>query len=378
MDPAIVSVFGQPPHEVDISETHVRGNDAAVITLLCMATVAVLLRFVARVSTQNPLKIDDWAIVVALLFIGGTAGLSIAGGAFGAGTHVWALTLPDVTFIFKILYAYTYIYASACATTKISILFFYCRVFSPLNMYLKWAIPFGFFITISYPIIIWVTMANCCKPVHYYWTQFSGAMGTCIDINTFFLALGIINMLNDFVVLLIPFPRIIKLQMNKRKKIAICGILAVGCFVCVASIVRIYYLYQFMSAIDVTWLMGPVFIWSTIEPAIAIVCACLPHLAPLCRLVYRSGLSSYGRNKTSSGSSTTPWRPWNGPRVGSRPEGRALFFSNADDEIGLTSTAMAKDSLRKHNSNESTLDGNPQSQCIHVQSSFVQTASKDC
>jgi hypothetical protein len=71
-------------------------------------------------------------------------------------------------------------------------------------------------------------MAGACRPVAYFWTQFSGAKGTCIDINRFFLALGILNMLNDFIVLTIPFPRIIKLQMTLRKKLAICGILAVG------------------------------------------------------------------------------------------------------------------------------------------------------
>lgn len=42
--------------------------------------------------------------------------------------------------------------------------------------------------------------------------------------------------------------------------------------------------------IDVTWLMGPVFIWTTIEPCVAIVCAYLPHLAPFSRQVHESVL----------------------------------------------------------------------------------------
>lgn len=72
-------------------------------------------------------------------------------------------------------------------------------------------------------------MANACKPVSFFWTQFSGTTtGKCININQFFLALGILNMLNDFIILALPFPRIIKLQMTLRKKVAICGIMAVG------------------------------------------------------------------------------------------------------------------------------------------------------
>ncbi|BCR90583.1 uncharacterized protein ACHE_60469S [Aspergillus chevalieri] len=119
-------------------------------------------------------------------------------------------------------------------------------------------ICFGFFITISYPLTIWFTMANCCRPVSYFWNKFSGAKGTYINANQLFLALGIINILSDFIVLLIPFPRIVAPQMSIRKKMAICGIMAVGVFACIASIVRIYYLSLFMNAADVNWLMGPV------------------------------------------------------------------------------------------------------------------------
>lgn len=87
---------------------------------------------------------------------------------------------------------------------------------------------FGGFLTLSYPIVVWVTMSNSCRPVAYFWTQFSDTEGECVDVNMFFLAAGIINMLNDFVILVIPFPRIIKLQMTLRKKLAVCGIMAVG------------------------------------------------------------------------------------------------------------------------------------------------------
>lgn len=130
--------------------------------------------------------------------------------------------------VIQILHSYTFVYAAACASTKVSILCFYIRIFTPLDRYSRYAIAFGFFLTISYPIVVWVTMGNCCRPISFYWNQFIGAKGTCIDVNTFFLALGIVNMLNDFIVLLIPIPRILKLQMTNRKKLAISAIMAVG------------------------------------------------------------------------------------------------------------------------------------------------------
>lgn len=97
-----------------------------------------------------------------------------------------------------------------------------------MDRYLEVAMSFAGFLTFSYPIIIWVTMPNCCRRVSYFWHQFFGAKEKCIDVKSFLLAVAVLNMVNDMVVLIIPFPRIVKLQMTRRKKFAICGIMAVG------------------------------------------------------------------------------------------------------------------------------------------------------
>ena len=54
--------------------------------------------------------------------------------------------------------------------------------------------------------------------------------------------------------------------------------------VCVASLIRIYYI-TFLKSGDYTWVIGKVFMWSSIEPCIGILCACLPTLHPLIRTV---------------------------------------------------------------------------------------------
>lgn len=88
---------------------------------------------------------------------------------------------------------------------------------------------FGWFQTLTYPIYLWACMGCLCQPRNYFWLQFGGTVtGKCINVASFFIGAGILNMLNDFILLLIPFPRIWKLQMRRDKKIAICAILAVG------------------------------------------------------------------------------------------------------------------------------------------------------
>lgn len=67
LDSAILAIFGPPPDSIDVADSRVGENNAAVIALLCLATVAVILRFVARISLRNPLMADDWAILIALV-----------------------------------------------------------------------------------------------------------------------------------------------------------------------------------------------------------------------------------------------------------------------------------------------------------------------
>jgi hypothetical protein len=50
--------------------------------------------------------------------------------------------------------------------------------------------------------------------------------------------------------------------------------------VCVASVMRIYYLQVLRTSTDVTYAMGNVFIWSSVQPAIGIVSLCLISLRP--------------------------------------------------------------------------------------------------
>lgn len=85
------------------------------------------------------------------------------------------------------------------------------------------------FFACTYPIIMWTVMASACRPISFYWRQYAGATdGTCIEVLNFFLIFGIINMVNDIIILAVPIPRIIELHMNTRKKASVTGIMLLG------------------------------------------------------------------------------------------------------------------------------------------------------
>lgn len=143
-----------------------------------------------------------------------------------------------------------------------------------------------------------------------------------------------------------------------------------------------------MSAGDMTWLMGPVFIWSTIEPSVAVGCAYLPHLAPLARLAHQSILSSLHSQRCTAISSERLGGP-NGSlgqslQRGNKTNNREPTFdyrfdqmrrSANDDEIGLTNFVTVGPNEGIHHSNDSVFEDIRHNRSIAVHSSLVQSAS---
>lgn len=83
-------------------------------------------------------------------------------------------------------------------------------------------------------------------------------------------------------VAVIPVRGIWNLQIPNRQKIAVLGILTIGWFVCIVSVLRVFALNEFQKhQDDATYYSAPTAYWSCIEANLAIVCASLPALKPL-------------------------------------------------------------------------------------------------
>lgn len=148
-----------------------------------------------------------------------------------------------------------------------------------------------------------------------------------------------------------------------------------------ASIVRIWVLVQYTRSTDVTWAMGTLFIWSTIEPAVAIVTACLPHLAPMFKMATAKVKSSSGTE--GAGSSGKPQRltSLSRDRQDGRKRDRGPYFDfgtttmGNDDEIGLTNYVEAPPNAENNSSIASESEEPHQNRSITIKSSFVQTTA---
>ncbi|OJJ42185.1 hypothetical protein ASPZODRAFT_77553 [Penicilliopsis zonata CBS 506.65] len=276
-----MSPFGDAPAGTDLTANRRLQDNAAVTATYIMAVLAIALRFYTRFRVQQAaLAADDWTILVSLLGVTATFISTIIGGYYGLGRHVWSVPLADVEGLIHILFAYVLLYFIAVPLVKLSVLLFYRRIFG-----MRWTLWFCAGLTVGYWAGCTAAFLSCCRPLSYYWMQYSHPdSGKCIfELYPFYIGNAAASMATDVLILTVPMPIVWKLHMRRSQRLLVCSIFLLGSFVCVASVVRIYFMTFLATSADITWIMGNVFIWSSVEPCIGIVCACLPTLQPLLR-----------------------------------------------------------------------------------------------
>ena len=67
---------------------------------------------------------------------------------------------------------------------------------------------------------------------------------------------------------------------------------------------------NYQSAADLQQIQGPVFIWSSVEPSVGILGACMPTFPPLVRLVKekaRKGYATYASHNSTNPANSNMW-----------------------------------------------------------------------
>ncbi|KAL8852978.1 MAG: hypothetical protein Q9221_002126 [Calogaya cf. arnoldii] len=296
------------------------------VALAIISTVAVALRFMARKHQKISLSWDDYLVLAAL--VGCTLRLSqwafrfrtadtceqifaLAvctvegyGARIGTGRHIWVVG-PENTKKFLVLsYIFQLVYNCCAICVRASIMAFYLRVFPRHTTPAWWRACFLAisFIYLGGGIAGIAASIFICTPISYFWTRTGN--GHCVNEMALYYSGGALTVIVDILVLALPMMIVWKLQMNRSKKIGVMGIFLLGGFVCLASIIRMVYIHQIVVN-DPTWTQVNPSIWSTIEPCMGIVSACLPIIGPQLRKTKLLGSltssSWFSRSKRSGG-----------------------------------------------------------------------------
>ncbi|GAP85137.1 putative integral membrane protein [Rosellinia necatrix] len=248
---------------------------------------------------------------------------------FGLGLHVWVVNARDPDYPTNLSHTFRHVWitmvlmGSFFLCIKMTLLFFYKRLFLVANPRLRifWWANFVF-------IVLWFFGATGfylfqCNPVQWYFiryyirfphpgkTDLSHLNGQCDATAVLNVSLPVIfSLISDVGLLILPIWAVSTLQVNKSKKRGLLAVFGVGSIAGVLELARIITLnLKTDDKDDTSYGVATFLILTAAEETTAIVCACLPVIAPRLYRKFRgesrhSGRGAYGDDKRP----TTPTR----------------------------------------------------------------------
>ncbi|KAH8695863.1 hypothetical protein GQ44DRAFT_790170 [Phaeosphaeriaceae sp. PMI808] len=255
-----------------------RGPELSGITttLLVLTTVFVGLRFWARYIVGFQYGLDDWFMVVGLVYTFVAGALNYAMIGSGLGRHAATLSQGQLVEFFKLLLAFECIYVTAVMFIKISLLLMYLRLFPTRGFKISTLILGS--ITIAWWFALVAVSIFQCNPISKAWLPMTE--GTCIDLKASFIGNAIPNILTDVAILCLPIGQVWKLQATLAQRLSLSFMFLLGGFVMFASIYRFTTIMQFKIS-DTTWTLATSCTWCVVEVACGVISTCLPTLRPL-------------------------------------------------------------------------------------------------
>ncbi|KAB8071456.1 hypothetical protein BDV29DRAFT_197376 [Aspergillus leporis] len=251
-----------------------RGREMICIVsvLVGLSLICVILRVFARLKRRVGFGMDDYLCFFSiLLLIAMLIELALWVTIGGNGSHMAGLDQNTLMNFSKIFLANQFTYFVLCPAIKISIVCFYRRIFTMKPF--RWTSFALNALIATWGAGIFLACALQCRPLRGYWDK--SIDGHCFNANEFFIVNQAFNILMDFIILVLPIPMIWGLQRAWQDKLALNGVFALGAFVCFASIYRIVVLF-WIKPEDTTYTVYQATLWTHIEPAVGLICSCLP------------------------------------------------------------------------------------------------------
>ncbi|KAF1918151.1 hypothetical protein BDU57DRAFT_514751 [Ampelomyces quisqualis] len=251
-----------------------------IIAFTVISFVSVCLRLYTRVR-YKAVGWEDYSIALAMVCTITTGVCQVLQANAGNGKHAVFVAFPEgVEIILKYLFWSIIAYNISLTCIKVSIILQYKRIFTLREMRIPLHIAMG--ICVAWGITTFFTSIFACVPVNAFWHVLEKANAKCLKHETLWFINAAINIFTDLMLAILPVKAIWGLQIHKRQKIALVGILTIGWFVCVVSTLRLNALVVLSkNPADQTYYSAAAAYWSAIELNLGIVCASLPALRPL-------------------------------------------------------------------------------------------------
>jgi hypothetical protein len=135
-----------------------------------------------------------------------------------------------------------------------------------------------------------------CMPVHKAWDLVGAVKGSCwskraVSISS--IVVSVIHIITDFMLALLPISFLRKIQRPVRERVVVGGLMGLGFFAGVASIIKIVAAIEFGGDGDPMNASINIGMWSVIEELVGFIVICIPCLrSPFQRVLQHCGLLS--------------------------------------------------------------------------------------
>ncbi|PVH82004.1 hypothetical protein DL98DRAFT_514370 [Cadophora sp. DSE1049] len=254
----------------------------AVNGVFCGAAVLVMAaRMYVRTVMLKTLGVDDWLILAATICGVGVFICFVGETHNGKGMHTKSIRPDEMIRLSHWTFFHSIIVTVGISLVKLSVAFFLLRLAPGKGhkVFLYCVIAFLVAFTLSSA----GTIMFSCIPIRASWDRASEPNAKCFSLDTFTnigLFNSIVNIVTDVLFASLPIPIVWKLQVNLRTKISLIGILSLGYFACVCSIVKTTIQVKVFSDLDNTR-DDKYTIWNAIELYVGLLAASLPALRPL-------------------------------------------------------------------------------------------------
>ncbi|KAK4214620.1 hypothetical protein QBC37DRAFT_314074 [Rhypophila decipiens] len=298
-----------PPPVLDIHGPTGSAVLATHGTLLGISLILIITRIVLRVRVQrSALLISDALLVLAWCAGAATASFDVYYKTIGVlEPHIsytfvgWDETNPEVIeYALKVTWFGVFPFFFALYLCKASLLAVYLQLF-PKHLKLQRRILYCVmgYVSVAFCASI-LTQIFICLPIRGNWTVITEPEIACpmSAPATVFRVAWSLHIIGNICMFCLPFTLIFKLQLRRKTKIAVYGVLMLGLVDMAFSFTRFIEIELSAAAGDASLTL--ISLWSSLEINIAEIIICLPTLRPLLRRNIKSSTKDYHYGSSNS------------------------------------------------------------------------------
>ncbi|KAJ0115242.1 hypothetical protein J7T55_001652 [Diaporthe amygdali] len=329
----------------------------AIILCGALAALSSLFRIASRIMKKpRHIGIGDFLLVAALGLYSGFLYLCYEIARFpGFLVHEWNIRLRDTVDFSWRLHLASNFYGLTLLCLKLAILIDWLHLFNPRMQRntVFWTIHVLLIMNTIYYISAFFLDRFRCSPIEKTWNPLYVGGSCPIDANALNIVSSLLNLISDFIILLLPQWIIWRLNLTKAKKLGASLLFVIGIFATACGIARMVYSIETLYSKDYTYIYTTVGLWSLGELTSGFLVIGVPSIPKVYRSLYSqpdsivhtmatrlrgtrtadSGGGAGRAHHVESGSGSANLPSWFTPRPSS--QSRDMWNITRDDGYGL-------------------------------------------